>query len=77
MKTTLDSALENIAGQLTDQDPRSCAEKNVIFPFVAASLLTFGFMLAGVLFVKYFKQVNLFLPASLLVHCDRNQCVFH
>ena len=68
MKDRLDAALEILAGQLPgSQDPRSCPEKNVIFPFVAASLITFGCMLAGALFVKYFKKVDMWLVCFL---CD-------
>ena len=67
VKTTLDTALENIAaGQLSNQDPKSCLEKNVIFPFVAASLVTFGFMFAGALFIKYFKKVKISLTFCFL-----------
>ena len=59
VKTTLDTALENIAGQLSNPDPRICSEKNQIFPFFVASFLTFGCMVASALFVKYFKQVKI------------------
>ena len=69
VKTTLDTALENIAGQLSNPDPRICSEKNLIFPFFVASLVTFGCMVTGALFVKYFKRVKNIFYLSLTITC--------
>lgn len=51
----LDSALESVVLD-TPIDPRTCAEKNVILPFLLSSLGTFVCLLSFALFVKYFKK---------------------